>query len=196
MLAADPQGYIGAGYIVQDIGNLYIWNGASYSNIGPIRGDIGYTGSAGAGGSGPELYVIERSSTDTWYTITTPATPSVGQTWKVVIEPWYGRPVGNGSGGLLRVGFNNNWGGNYTLFGHIGVIWGFTDQSYHGEAYYPSSGYAYNLIFDNRGGWDGTPETNADFCRAAQIDLVYMGNYSGVAWVSISGFKVINGYTP
>ncbi len=151
-----------------------------------------YDGNAGGmvigGGGGAELYVVERSATDQTYVIPSATTPTIGKQWKVVLAPYYS---GVPTGGVLRVGIGGFGPPNYyTLFGTTGVIWN-TDQSYHGEYRFPSSGPAMQLVFDNR-----NPGSNADFCLAAQIDLVYMGDYLGLPFISINGYTTISGYTP
>ena len=63
---------VGDGYLVTDTGDLYIWNGSQYTNVGKITGEtgplgytgsqgdqgpIGYTGSSGSGGGGGSTYI-------------------------------------------------------------------------------------------------------------------------------------------
>jgi hypothetical protein len=47
-------GQIADGYITQDTGNLWMWTGSQWINLGPIRGPVGFTGSAGTGSVGNE----------------------------------------------------------------------------------------------------------------------------------------------
>ena len=46
------QGDIGDGYLAEDTGNLHVWTGALWVNVGVIRGPQGFTGSAGTGFAG------------------------------------------------------------------------------------------------------------------------------------------------
>lgn len=45
----DPSysGATGDGFITEDTGNLWVWNGSTWINVGRIQGPVGYTGSAG-----------------------------------------------------------------------------------------------------------------------------------------------------
>jgi len=45
-------GEIGDGYVVQDSGELWIWDGSSWGSIGRITGDVGPTGFTGSQGEG------------------------------------------------------------------------------------------------------------------------------------------------
>lgn len=52
--SALPLPYGGAvsdGYITQDTGNLWMWTGSAWINLGLIRGPQGFTGSGGSGGT-------------------------------------------------------------------------------------------------------------------------------------------------
>lgn len=56
---ALPGGLTGAdtgdGYITEDTGNLHVWNGSSFTDVGPIRGPVGPAGPQGPQGStGPQ----------------------------------------------------------------------------------------------------------------------------------------------
>ena len=46
------QGDAGDGYLAEDTGNLHVWTGALWVNVGAIRGPQGFTGSAGTGFAG------------------------------------------------------------------------------------------------------------------------------------------------
>jgi len=45
-------GNVGDGYLTEDTGNLHVWMGSSWLDVGQIRGPVGFTGSAGTGGGG------------------------------------------------------------------------------------------------------------------------------------------------
>jgi hypothetical protein len=143
----------------------------------------------GGGGGGAELVVVTRPSVpppdpsdQLIQYIPTPTTPVIGQQWVVVLEPTYGKA----EGGIIRLGFNTTWGGNYTFFGNVTDVWN-TDQSLHNNFLYPSSGGDLTIVFDNRPG--------PDRAIAAQLSLVYMLDVLGYAFISVSGFKNIEGYT-
>ena len=48
-LDSNFAGSIGEGYLVQDTGKLYVWNGTIWVDVGIIQGPRGYTGSGGSG---------------------------------------------------------------------------------------------------------------------------------------------------
>ena len=72
----------GEAYIVQSSGNLFVWNGSEFTDVGKITGEtgpIGYTGSAGFTGS--VGFVGSRGeSTFTWGD-TAPENPDIGARW-------------------------------------------------------------------------------------------------------------------
>jgi hypothetical protein len=49
-VALPPSANVGDGYITSDDGNLHVWDGASWIDVGPVRGPVGPTGPAGATG--------------------------------------------------------------------------------------------------------------------------------------------------
>ena len=51
-LPPNYQGDLGDGYLAQDTGNLHVWTGSIWVNVGAIRGPQGFTGSGGNGFSG------------------------------------------------------------------------------------------------------------------------------------------------
>lgn len=164
---------------------------------GPVRSQNGFQElvdgvwtPVGGGGSGAGLVLVTRPTapppnpSDVLYQfIPTPTTPVIGQQWVVVLEPTYGKA----EGGIIRLGFNTTWGPNYTFFGNMTTVWN-TDQSLHNEFLYPSSGGALHLVFDNR--------SSPDRAVAAQLSLVYMGDTLGIPFISVSGFRNIEGYGP
>ena len=159
-------------------------------SVSSPTGAVTISATGGGGGGGAELVVVTRPSVpppdpsdQLVQFIPTPTTPVIGQQWIVVLEPTYGKA----EGGILRLAFNTTWGANYTFFGNVTDVWN-TNQSLHNNFLYPSSGGALSLVFDNRPG--------PDRAVAAQLSLVYMMDVFGYAFISVNGFKNIEGYTP
>ena len=76
---------IGDGFIVQSSGDLYVWTGSDWSNVGKIAGDagpIGFTGSRGEDGvRGTDGYTGSQGESSFTWGPTPPENPEVGARW-------------------------------------------------------------------------------------------------------------------
>lgn len=93
-LPTPYNGAIGDGYITQDTGSLWVWDGTQWNNVGQIigyTGSLGYTGSQGAGFTGSQGdtgytgsegqagFTGSRGSLETWTRTTVNYTASNNQ---------------------------------------------------------------------------------------------------------------------
>jgi len=115
-------GSVGDGYIVESTGDLYVWDGSQWFNIGQIVGPTGFTGSQGAGFTGSQGVGFTGSrgeSTFTWGP-NPPENPDVGARWFDTVEGALSVYVDDGnslqwvevsaSGFLGRTGFTGSTG--------------------------------------------------------------------------------------
>ena len=85
LLPVPYGGDIGDGYLLEDTGHLWIWNGQQWNDIGKLAGDVGPTGFTGSQGetgyTGSEGYTGSvGESTFTWGP-TPPLNPDIGARW-------------------------------------------------------------------------------------------------------------------
>ena len=85
LLPVSYGGDIGDGYLLEDTGHLWIWNGQQWNDIGKLAGDVGPTGFTGSQGdtgyTGSEGYTGSvGESTFTWGP-TPPLNPDIGARW-------------------------------------------------------------------------------------------------------------------
>ena len=85
LLPVPYGGDIGDGYLLEDTGHLWIWNGQQWNDIGKLAGDVGPTGFTGSQGdtgyTGSQGYTGSvGESTFTWGP-TPPLNPDIGARW-------------------------------------------------------------------------------------------------------------------
>ena len=115
-------GSVGDGYIVESTGDLYVWDGSQWFNIGQIVGPTGFTGSQGVGFTGSQGAGFTGSrgeSTFTWGP-NPPENPAIGDRWFDTVEGALSVYVDDGnslqwvevsaSGFLGRTGFTGSAG--------------------------------------------------------------------------------------
>ena len=187
LIAAHPSGNLGDSYMVA--GDLYVWNGSVWQNVGTIQGPQGPQGVAGADGTSVTITSIQygiSASADTQ--------PS---SWSTTV------PSSINKGSWLWVKTNYNTGGNATTKSYVGTD-GEDGTSVYVRSATKTGDVTTVIIADSDGnettltiadGADGTNGTNGlngyvhiawanssdgsvDFSTSASANKQYLGTYT------------------